>query len=65
MCKSYKTTFTAKTPMIKDHCLIDNTIRGLILLKTTDAQLIKNIHRDNSVSAPTVQHVINQETENF
>lgn len=65
MCKSCKATFTAKTPVVKDHCFIANTVKGLILLKTTDAQSIKNIARDSSVSAPTVQRVINQEARKF
>ncbi|SEK28705.1 transposase [Carnobacterium iners] len=63
MCKFRKATFTAKTPLVKDHCFIANTVKGLILFKTTDAQSIKNIARNSSVSAPTVQRLINQEAK--
>lgn len=65
MCKSCRATFTAKTPIVKDHCFIANTVNSLVLFKTTEAQSIKNIARDSSVSEATVQRIINKEAKNY
>lgn len=54
-------TFTTKAPAIKDDCLIANAVKVHLLDKIADAQSIKDIARDCSVSKATIQRVINQE----
>lgn len=65
MCKACGSTCTAKTPMIKKHCFIANTVKAQILVKASDAQSIKTISRDCSVSEATTQRIINEEAKNY
>uniref|UniRef100_UPI00344DAD20 hypothetical protein n=1 Tax=Carnobacterium TaxID=2747 RepID=UPI00344DAD20 len=65
MCIFCRVTFTAKTPIVKDHCFIANTVKNLVLFKITGTQSIKNIARDSSVSEATVQRIINKEAKNY
>ena len=54
MCKVCRLTFTAKTPLVRERCFITDAVKGLILIKATDAQFIKNSARYGSVSEATV-----------
>lgn len=65
MCKVCGSTCTAKTPMVKKQCFIANTVKAQVLGKASDAQSIKNISRDCSVSEATTQRIINEEAKNY
>lgn len=60
VCKTCGCSFTAKTSIVKKHCFISNSVKTQIVVKASEAQSIKNISRDCSVSDATVQRVINE-----
>ena len=65
MCKVCESSFTAKTPIVKEHCFIAYNIKAQVLMKAAEAQSIKNISRDCRVSHATVQRVINDEAKRY
>lgn len=65
MCKECRTTFTAKTPIVKTHCFIADSVKAHALGKASDAQSIKDIARDCSISPATVQSIINEEAKKY
>lgn len=65
MCKACNNCFTAKTPTVKRNCFISKNVKSQIILKAAEAQSLKSIARDCSVSPPTVQREINQAAKQF
>jgi len=59
LCHVCTKTFMAKTDIVKKHCFISNSVKTQIVVKASEAQSIKNISKDCSVSDATVQRVIN------
>jgi len=65
MCKACKSSFTAKTSIVKTYCFISKNVKLKIVLKAAEAQSLKSIARDCSVSPPTVQREINLAAKQF
>ena len=59
-CKSCNHSFTAKTSIVKKHCHISKNVKAFIVVKAAEAQSLKSIAKDCTVSSPTVQRVINE-----
>jgi len=65
MCKACNNSFTAKTPIVKKYCYISKHVKSQVVIKAADAQSLKSIARDCSVSPPTVQREISQAAKQF
>ncbi|PXW85448.1 transposase [Streptohalobacillus salinus] len=63
MCQACGSSFTAKTPVVNDHCFIAKTSKVQVLIKSAEAQSIKNISKDCYLSHTTIQRVINAEAK--
>ncbi len=62
MCKACQCTFTAHSSVVKKYCFISQNVKSLIVIKGTEACSIKSIAKVCSLSAPTVQRLINEAT---
>lgn len=58
-------TFTVKTPLLKEHCFISNSVKAQILDKSSMAQSIKDISSQTGVSSATTQRVINEQVKQY
>lgn len=65
MCKACGSTFTAKTPIVKENCFISTFIKAKILTKSSEACSVKDIAKEANVSEATVQRTINQESKQY
>src|SRR5699024_11939000 len=61
-CKSCERSFSAKTPIVQEHCFLSNHTKAKVLIDSTDAQSLTDIANTFTVSPSTVQHIINQDT---
>jgi len=59
-CRECQNSFTAKTPIIEKNCYISKQSKAMIIIKSADAQSIKSLSRDCSVSWHTAQREINK-----
>lgn len=59
-CKACGQSFTAKSPVIAEHCFISNAVKRKIMDLATRVQTEKMIAEDTSVSTHTVRRVIRQ-----
>lgn len=63
LCKECKSTFIAKTPVVEKNCHISNQSKIQIIIKAVQAQFVKLISEDCSVSWHTVQREINKASQ--
>ncbi|MFL2125348.1 ISL3 family transposase [Marinilactibacillus psychrotolerans] len=64
-CKACEATFTAETPIVKEHCFISNFIKAEILMKSADARSIKSLSEETNVSHATIQRIINEQAKEY
>src|SRR5699024_6610647 len=64
-CKEYQSSFTAETSIIETNCHISNQSKAMIILKSAEAQSIKSLSRDYSVSWHTAQREIDKATQSI
>lgn len=62
-CRECQSSFTAKTPFVEKNCHISNQSKAQIIIKSAEAQSVKLISTDCSVSWQTVQREINKAAE--
>ncbi len=65
MCQACQSSFTAKTPIVQRNCFISQNVKAQVILKSAEAQLLRSIARDCSVSPATVHRQINQAVKQF
>lgn len=58
-------TFFAQTTLVDRHCHISKATKTQITLKASEAQSLKNVARDTSVSSATVQRIINTAAKQY
>lgn len=64
-CKECQSSFTAETSIVETNCHISNQSKAMIILKSTEAQSIKSLSRDCSVSWHTAQREIDKVTQSI
>lgn len=64
-CKSCESSFTLETDFVQKHCFISNFTKTKVVVKSAEAQSIKDIAKDCRVSSHTVQREINKAAESF
>jgi transposase len=65
LCKKCNNSFTAKTPIVEQNCYISKNVKAQVMIKSAEAQSLKSISKDCSVSPTTVQRVINEGAKQF
>ncbi len=65
MCKECNTSFTAKTPIVERNCYISKNVKVQVMVKSAEAQSLKSIAKDCSISPTTVQRVIDEAAIHF
>src|SRR5699024_10871480 len=64
-CKACQSSFTAETNFVRKHCFISNYTKTKVVVKSAEAQSIKDISKDCRVSSHTVQREINKASQSF
>ncbi|WP_440896214.1 transposase family protein [Amphibacillus sp. Q70] len=64
-CKACRSSFTAKTSIVETSCHISNQSKAMIILKSGEAQSIKSLSRDCSVSWHTAQREIDKTVQSI
>lgn len=64
MCKACESSFTAKTPIVEEHCYISNYVKANVLSQSSGARSVKDISEETHVSQATVQRIINKAAKN-
>ena|SRR5690625_2443138 len=64
-CKSCQSSFTAETDFVQKNCFISNYTKTKVVVKSAEAQSIKDIAKDCRVSSHTVQREINKVAKSF
>lgn len=64
-CKECQSSFTAETSIVETNCHISNQSKAMIILKSAEAQSIKSLSRDCSVSWHTAQREIDKAAQSI